>query len=379
MISEDKLDQDLINTLPTSSSCLCLKLKLQSIEAHKELLIPSSSVVRDVIIKVREIFSIDSNKNVRLIYSGKLLQPVTLSLEHFKVKTNSFLHVVLNDLTTNQSCNNHSNIRNQNTTGLSSGSNTGGNSSFSTIHLPRSQLRGFDVLLTLESDNSELNPYLRPGYGMTVHDVASLRTHFRSHIDQYIHFHNLRREVTLANSNLMEDELSFRLRAETLWLNDPHQHNPNSEFCANLPLRRFTNSNTNINNEGINDMNIVHDDDDDNDDSDMIALLQRRGIPMASHLSLSHDSGDGHGGGNRDGIARGLDNLSSDYMFGFSLGMFFGFLMIFCLWDRNVSQSQKRGIMAGILFQFLIQSFRETNNPVATRHSSGPGTEPNKL
>eukprot|EP01035_Chromulina_nebulosa_P019009 gene19009-24828_t len=43
----------------------------------------------------------------------------------------------------------------------------------------------------------------------------------------------------------------------------------------------------------------------------------------------------------------------NDFIWGFFMGFFLGYIMIFCIWDRNVTQRQKLGIISGVMFQLL--------------------------
>jgi hypothetical protein len=54
-----------------------------------------------------------------------------------------------------------------------------------------------------------------------------------------------------------------------------------------------------------------------------------------------------------------------EFFYGFMLGFGLGFMMIFCIWDRNVSHKQKWGILAGIMLQIgftAMQQGQGSNN-----------------
>jgi hypothetical protein len=43
-----------------------------------------------------------------------------------------------------------------------------------------------------------------------------------------------------------------------------------------------------------------------------------------------------------------------DFIWGFAMGSMLGFIMIFCIWDRNISYKQKLGIICGVSMQLLV-------------------------
>lgn len=58
-----------------------------------------------------------------------------------------------------------------------------------------------------------------------------------------------------------------------------------------------------------------------------------------------------------------------EFLIGFLLGYFLGFLMIFCIWDSNVSPRQKLGILSGMSVG-LIKTVLDENTAASHHHAS---------
>lgn len=52
----------------------------------------------------------------------------------------------------------------------------------------------------------------------------------------------------------------------------------------------------------------------------------------------------------------------SDFLCGFTLGSALGFLMLLCVYDRNVTHRQRIGIIVGVLLNLILQKDYETSD-----------------
>jgi hypothetical protein len=171
-------------------------------------------------------------------------------------------------------------------------------------------LRGFDRLIEI---------------GLTLDEAAALRSSFQQQVDEFAEGHIQRPG---------EDEHAYRFRIEELWIQN---QGPTSEFTLNLPR------------------------------SSRSTLSGGFSIPSISTLrtfaesSLTSDDLSENGGTLRE------------FVWGVLLGSTLGFLMIFCVWDRNISQRQKLGIMVGIsihMFTGYLQNAANTPHSSAVSSSS---------
>jgi hypothetical protein len=239
------------------------------------------------------------NMNIRLISSGKLMVPDTALLNTFNLKLGSFVHAVVSKHTPE-------------TSSSSSQSNP--------IQVPVVQApityRGFDRLV-----NS----------GLTIDEAAAMRTSFLPQIEEYITTHP---------PNDGENNTAYRYRMEEEWI---ALQGPTSEYYINLP--RNVNSNSNALNININENASV---------AERIRLL------MTARNSLIAQNG----GIISQGTTTNFNTIQNagtgrDFVWGVLLGFAFGFLMLFCLWDRNISQRQRIGILVGVSLGTMTQLFHE--------------------
>ena len=201
-----------------------INLKLKSTSDSKEYLISikKTSCCDDLRKKAAEVLSIPSNKNIRLILSGKLLDPPAELLSTFNCKSGAFIHVAVSDKVVVVPPPIHT-----------------------SAILSRSQLKGLDILLSSETDETFVNPLFRYGFHLSINEVSSLRTSYRIDIDNFIREHQL---TTLTTEN----DISFRLRCEHIWLETIDN---NSEFYQNLPQNNISNNNNNTNNQSLISLN----------------------------------------------------------------------------------------------------------------------------
>jgi hypothetical protein len=209
-----------INNISDSDS-ITIKLKSTYENREHEIVIPSFSTATVDSLRnlTYEKLLLSQSKNIRLIYLGKLLDPPSALLSTFHVKNGAYIHVAVSEK------------RSTPTTTTSNPNSTVINSPHITINIaPRSALRGLDVLTSYERDESFPNPLFRAGYGLSVNEVAALRSSFRANIDEFLEEHEDEPEYERQPA---EDDVSYRLRMESLWLQSLTE---SSEFYLNLPV-----------------------------------------------------------------------------------------------------------------------------------------------
>lgn len=199
-------------------------------------------------------------------------------------------------------------------------------------------------------------------------DVASIRSYFSDDVAAYVLEHHLQPEPG-------EDEAAFNLRAESAWM---EAQGPHSEFRLNLQARSLISS--------VNAMHGgIHNGVQFNYPPGLAALF---GVPLdgsgRGHGAIGTLSAQSTASEYNDRSGRNLRSSHDDairpvmsvtefdfsslreFLFGFLMGSTLGFMMIFCVWDRNVTHKQKLGIIAGIMVQMLLGSMQQEQQ---TRHS----------
>lgn len=242
------------------------------------------------------------DKYIRLISSGKMLTDNN-TLASFHIKNGSFIHCVVSDKVSNSSNNN--NINNSSGIEMTSIGN----------------LHGLDLLLT---------------EGLTIDEVAAIRSYFRTNIDEYASRDD-RLQIREGESNI-----NHRARIEEAWMN---AQPPNSEFILNLPLsspRRL----------GLG-----------NGSQNPLLLSLIRGFVNQSNRenpSLNNNS-------NNIFVTNDESiGTTRDFFFGICFGIFFGFISLLCVWDHNIPFRQKVGILVGVMIQLIMGAL-----------VNGPPSQPN--
>ena len=75
-----------------------VKVKMPANYRDAEFVLPESCAIRDLEMKVLQLLETDYNqtdRKIRLIFSGKLLQPDNSTLKSFSVVNGSFIHAVI--------------------------------------------------------------------------------------------------------------------------------------------------------------------------------------------------------------------------------------------------------------------------------------------
>jgi hypothetical protein len=133
--------------------------------------------------------------------------------------------------------------------------------------------------------------------GLTLDEAAALRSSFQLQIDEF---------ADGIPQHAGEDPHLYRFRLEELWM---QQQGPTSEFILNLPRSARPSLHS---------------------PSSSLSFSSFRSMAETA-FAADEDSG-----------------TAREFLWGLLMGSTLGFLMIFCVWDRNVSQRQKLGIMVGI-------------------------------
>jgi hypothetical protein len=237
------------------------------------------------------------DKNVRLIFSGKLLEPPSALLSSFKLIDGSYVHAVI----TNQS---------QHTA-----SSTEAPSSSSAARIDMANLRGLDTLMLPGPQRSALS----------IDEVASLRSYFHDDIVEYT-----RDNVQRATG---ESDVDFIYRCETEWMN---AQDSRSEFRLNL----FGTSLFNLH-------------------PSLLTLNSQQGGNSSSGgvraLQMSFND-DISGTPTDQGTMR-------EFLCGLLMGFGCGYMMLFCMWDRNISQRQKLGILIGMVLSLMLTMTMQDKDP----------------
>ena len=255
----------------------------------------------------QELDIIGDDKYIRLISCGKMLTDGH-TLSSFHIKNGSFIHCVVSDKkvsNNNDNSNNSNNNNNNNGIEMASINN----------------LHGLDLLLA---------------EGLTIDEVAAIRSYFRSNIDDYAS-RDERLQIREGESNI-----NHRARIEEAWMT---AQPPNSEFILNLPL-------TSHRRLGFDNMN--------GNQNPLLLSLIRGFVNQQSNrdnLLMNNSSNNIFVTTNEDiGTTR-------DFFFGICFGIFFGFISLLCVWDHNIPFRQKVGILIGVMIQLIMGTLVNSQNP----------------
>jgi hypothetical protein len=247
------------------------------------------------------------DKHIRLIFSGKLLEPPSALLSSFKLIDGSYVHAVI----TNQS--QHTPI------------STEAPSSSSASRIDLTNLRGLDTLMLPGPQRSALS----------IDEVASLRSYFHDDIVEYTQ-ENIQRASG-------ESDVDFIYRCETEWMN---AQDARSEFRLNLfGTSLFSNLRPSLH-------------------PSLLTLNQGSSSGGVRALQMSFND-DVSGTPSDQGTMR-------EFLCGLLMGFGCGYMMLFCMWDRNISQRQKLGILVGMVLSLMLTMTMQDQDP---RESSASGKQ----
>jgi hypothetical protein len=251
-----------------------------------------------------EFLSSNDNSYVRLICKGRLLAPETASLADLKVEDLDVVHAV-----------------------ITKSSQKGPQALLQTGQVLSRRLRGTGIGADgrairnhpgdadpeeSEEDDEEQGSE-RLGFdrlrasGLSRHEIRALRVYFNRSVEEWIRTHP---EAAAAAASHESDGVRRRLRQEDVWM---ATQGPASEFRLNLAGWSQYHS------------------------------LRR----AAASSDLFQRPGGGSGGTSAVGTDR-------DFIWGFMLGFFVGFLMLVWVWMPTVPHKQKLGILTGISCQLAL-------------------------
>ena len=247
----------------------------------------------------------EQEKNLRLIYSGKLLEPATaLIATQFNIKAEAVVHAVFTQ---------------RPSADIELGAMGRGGSSY--VHVPSDGEEG-DAGNTQQQQQPQQGGFSRlvAERGLDDIQVTALRGYFAA-------------DVAALSSRMArrsgESDAEFQNRVEDVWMDS---QSPNSEFNLNLPPPVAEEERQLQQVEGF---------------------LQRQLLFTA----LTGGRQQGGVGGVADGA--GSDNQGNyrDILVGAALGFLFGGIAILCIYDRNMSHHQKVGILIGVAMSLLMSLF----------------------
>ena len=240
-----------------------------------------------------------SKQRVRLIYNGRLLQPDTKCIKDFNIEDKSYLHAVVSNLVDS----NKNNSRDDGDEGESINE--------------LSALNGGNNSINNDSGNGDhtgLNRLLRNGF--SAEEIQTLRFLFSVNIRGFRQFIPQRHNET--------DDV-YQLRLEEAFLESENILMQNQSIASSL-LRTTHNSANTINSIVFTDLG-----------------SNNGGVRTAS--SSSSTNNDEETGDQRD------------FWFGFLVGVTVGFIVLFCVWDRNISYRQKLGLLFGVAISTLLEMY----------------------
>jgi DUF2407 C-terminal domain/Ubiquitin family len=314
-----------------------------------EVTVPTSSTVASLKRTVRRALQVSEHRYLRLIFRGRLLAPDSAQLSTFAAKDGDVVHAV---------------IAAEGVQGGAQALLAGSSSMSSTLSsLSRRALRGTGLSATgqvvraqhagddddddetTEEDEEEGIGYiasqaagtasrstaiirhrgfdrLRLTMGLRRSQVAVLRAYFNSHIDRWVRNNPERVRQLTAD---IDDALLRRRFHEEAWM---AVQGPGSEFRINLSGSSGSAADGSF-------------------------------LGAGSSPPLFGDGIRAGAGGVRTIAGVGNDR---DFFWGFVLGFFVGFLMLFWVWMPTVPHKQKLGILTGISFQLALGMMKSADD-----------------
>jgi len=259
------------------------------------------------------------DKYVRLIASGKMLADGN-TLATYNITNGAFIHAVISDKKPNSVINNTNNGIEMTTMNSNS--------------ISMSNLNGLDVLLA---------------EGLSVDEVAAIRSYFRTSIDEYASRDD-RLQIREGENNV-----AYRARIEEAWMN---AQPPHSEFILNLPLdspRRL----------GLGNMSGSR--------TNPLLLSFIRGFVNQNRENREILNN------NNSVMLSNDESLGStrDFVFGIFFGVFFGFMSLLCVWDHNIPFRQKVGILIGVMIQLIMGTLVNSPNAASPPSNTNSNTNSN--
>ena len=270
--------------------------------ADKDLLIENEkTTVQDVKTRVFALFDQSpSLKMLRLIYSGKLLEPASaLIVSQFNLKSESVVHAVFSS-------------KGPAAADLEMGS-IGGQHAGQHGYLP--------VATAVNDGPGGAAPLTGLGRliaerGVSEEQVTALRSYFAADIAAVA--------ARMARPDASESDAAFALRTEDQWMGLQGSH---SEFNLNLPPPQQQQG-----------------------DYSQAQMENLQGF-LARELLFNAFARNQPGAADEAAVNEHIGSYR-DLVCGMFFGVLFGGIAILCLWDRNMSHRQKIGIILGVLLSF---------------------------
>lgn len=155
--------------------------------------------------------------------------------------------------------------------------------------------------------------------GMTADEVAAIRTSFRPEVDMY---------QQRNRSSPGESSEAFRFRMEEEWMT---QQGPASEFVMNVSA--FL-----------------------SDGRENPGMVQRSALDIFLGSGSGASVSSSHAQNFDDPFMGPPPGTTQDFFTGVLFGFFFGFLVLFCAWDRHVSYRHRLGLLTGVTLSIMIQA-----------------------
>jgi hypothetical protein len=168
--------------------------------------------------------------------------------------------------------------------------------------------------------------------GMNANEVAAVRTSFRSEVDEYA------RHQEQTRSETSED---FRFRMEDEW---QARQGPASEFVVNLS-------------QYLNDGRATAS---SNDNGGLLGII----------------NGGANSNGNYWDDSATQMGTTQDFFSGLFIGFMLGFIVLFCVWDRNVTYRHRLGLLTGVTMSMLLNSQEEARRAAAHHNNHSPNPPP---
>mmetsp|Transcript_4560 Transcript_4560/g.8430 ORF Transcript_4560/g.8430 Transcript_4560/m.8430 type:complete len:334 (-) Transcript_4560:2640-3641(-) len=298
--------------LQSSRERSVLNIRIKSFQDF-DVKVPSNSNVSQLKDLVRQTLGPQSqDRYLRLICKGRLLHPETSPLSEFKVHNNDVVHAVLAAPGVGGPTERVTSVSGGGINSGSSGDGNGGNRRRrgGTIVGPggrvtRAPTNGEDSS-SEDDDDDEEQGRERMGFdrlrlsGLSRQEITAIRTYFSRHVDRHIERHSQEHQD---ESDLRRRRLLF----EEDWMS---VQGPTSEFRLNL-------------------------------NNNVLMRFASGSVETNWRASLGTDR---------------------DFMWGFALGFFVGFVMLVWVWMPTVPHKQKIGILTGISFQLAMNVLRQDND-----------------
>lgn len=243
--------------------------------------------------------------NLRLIVNGRLVGADHMTVEAAGLKNDQVIHAAISPRPSGTArsgaANNNSGVEMQSVAGHGSMSRAA-----------TGPLRGMDVLMTAHT------PLLRGLPPLSIDEVAALRAYFSDSIDSFEAEQG--RQTGELQRQPGESDTDYRYRVETAWM---QAQGPASEFRLNLTAMPFIFRSDMIE-SGENDFN----------------------VSMAPQVESAAELG-----------------TVKDFFYGLLMGYLLGFIVLFCMWDRNIPYRQKTGILVGMLLQMMLTVTMQSQQP----------------